>query len=290
MAAVLACGPDAWLSHRSCRSAARFDPQRWETDRRHDSGPLAQATSGVYVHRSTTLAPEDFSVVNAIPGTSVSRTRFDLAEVLPRRQLERAFDQAEQMQVFDLTAINDQLERNPTRPAVAKVKSLLAEHYVGSTPTDSMFEDLLIPLLRAAGLPTPEVQAHIILDDGEPPMRRDFVWREQRPKRRDRRSQVALDGAGVGTRPPQRLSPRGGAVARAPHYVEGARARSRAGDRNDRTRSERSRGYSAAKGARPPPPRRAPPRAAPATRAAAGARAPRRAPTPRAGGSTSSAP
>ena len=30
---------------------------------------------------------------------------------------ERAFDQAEVMQVFDLRAIQDQLERNPTRPA-----------------------------------------------------------------------------------------------------------------------------------------------------------------------------
>jgi very-short-patch-repair endonuclease len=34
----------------------------------------------------------------------------------------------------------------------------------------------LVPLIRAAGLPMPATQAYIVLDDGEPPMRRDFVW------------------------------------------------------------------------------------------------------------------
>jgi hypothetical protein len=41
-----------------------------------------------------------------IPVTTVARTLFDLAEMLRPRQLERVFDQAEQLQVFDLRDSN----------------------------------------------------------------------------------------------------------------------------------------------------------------------------------------
>jgi hypothetical protein len=68
--------------------------------------------NGIDIHRSTTLAPCDITIVNGIPCTTVARTLFDISEVLYPRPLERAFDQAEQIGVFDLRAIEDQLERN----------------------------------------------------------------------------------------------------------------------------------------------------------------------------------
>jgi hypothetical protein len=134
----------------------------------------------VYVHRSTTLTAADITTVNNIPVTTITRTLFDLADVLQRRPLERAFDQAEIIDGLDLNAINDQLDRNPTRPAAKRVKALLEEHYIGSTPTASELEEAFVVLSRAVGLPKPEVNGWIVLDDGESPIKGDFVWRAQK--------------------------------------------------------------------------------------------------------------
>jgi hypothetical protein len=60
--------------------------------------------AGIELHRSTTLAPADVTRVNKIPCTSVARTLLDVAEAIDRRGLERAFDQAEVTEVFDLRA------------------------------------------------------------------------------------------------------------------------------------------------------------------------------------------
>jgi hypothetical protein len=96
--------------------------------------------------------------------------------VLDRRGVERALDQAETLEVFDLRALEDQLARNPTRPGAAVLRTVLAEHYAGSTPTWSEFEERFLAFARHAGLPRPEVNFWIVLPDGGPPIRADFAW------------------------------------------------------------------------------------------------------------------
>ena len=114
--------------------------------------------------------------------------------MVDRRRLERAFDQSEILRLFDLRAVEDQLDRNPTRRAAGVLRALLEEHYLGSTPTESELEEAFLALCRRAGLPKPEVQQWLTLPDGGPPIRADFLWREQRIV-------VETDGARVhGTR------------------------------------------------------------------------------------------
>jgi hypothetical protein len=180
MAAVLACGPRAVLSHRS---ASRVHELRNYGDRRIEVtvATRSQRThSGVAVHTSTTLTRADVTVVNHIPVTTVARTLFDLGGPLTQRQLERAFDQAEIMHVLDLNEINDQLARNPTRPAAKAVRDLLVTHYIGSTPTENEFEDAFLALTRSLGLPDPTPQFYIDPLDGEPPIRADFAWPDRK--------------------------------------------------------------------------------------------------------------
>jgi hypothetical protein len=180
MAAVLACGPGAVLSHRS---AARLHELRdWGYTKIEVTLPRrsARAHPGVAVHRSTTLTDQDVDVVNNIPCTSLHRTLLDLAEVVDQRQLERAFDQAEILEALDLVAINDQLARNPTRPGAKAVKQVLATHYIGRTPTWSENEEALLSITRGLGLPDPQTNQFIVLDDGGPAIRVDFVWRDRR--------------------------------------------------------------------------------------------------------------
>jgi predicted transcriptional regulator of viral defense system len=179
-AAVLACGPGAVLSHRS---AARLHELRSYGHTRVEvtvPGRSSRRHDGVKVHRSTTLTEADATVANNIPVTTVERTLFDVAEVVTQRQLERAFDQAEILEALDLNRILDQLARNSTRPGARKVRKVLTEHYIGSTPTDNDFEEALLALTRGLGLPDPRPQFYIDPGDGEPPIRADFAWPDRR--------------------------------------------------------------------------------------------------------------
>jgi predicted transcriptional regulator of viral defense system len=180
MAAVLACGPDAVLSHRS---AAALHGLRESAQRRIEvtiPGRSGRNRPGIHVHHTTNLAPADVTRVENIPCTSVARTLFDLAEVIARRPLERAFDQSEVIGVFDLRAIEDQMTRNPTRAGAAAVRGVLDEHYAGSTPTQSEIEEAFYALCGRYGLPRPEVSKWLDLGDGEPMILVDFLWRPQR--------------------------------------------------------------------------------------------------------------
>jgi hypothetical protein len=180
MAAVLACGPGAVLSHRS--AAVLHGLRDWGATKIEVTVPgrTGRARAGIKVHGSTTLTPADVTVIDNIPCTTVARTLFDLADAEPRRLLERAFDQAEIQQVLDLDAINDQLARNPTRPAAAKIHSILQAHYIGSTPTQTEIEEVMLALCRRIDIPQPQLRQWLTLPDGGPPIQPDFIWRAQK--------------------------------------------------------------------------------------------------------------
>jgi hypothetical protein len=181
MAAVLACGADAALSHRS--AAALHEIRR--TDRANIDVTIPRRSprkhKGLDIHRSTTLTPEDVAPVSGIPCTTVARTLLDLAQVIRGRPLERALDQAEILGLLHVDALLDQIERNRRRPAAKRLRAVLDQHYIGSTPTWSELEEALLAACRRAGLSTPEVNALIDPGDDDPTaIRVDFVWREQR--------------------------------------------------------------------------------------------------------------
>jgi hypothetical protein len=180
MAAVLAVGPGAALSHRC--AAALHELRRYEGNKVDVTIPLrsARVRPGIQIRRSITLTSADVTTVDNIPCTTVARTLFDLADIVSRRPLERAFDQAQIIDALNVLAIEDQLGRNRTRPAAGKVQAILTEHYVGSTPTWTELEDAFLALCRARALPQPAVNEFIVLPDGGPAIRADFVFRAQR--------------------------------------------------------------------------------------------------------------
>lgn len=180
MAAALACGREAAVSHRTAATLhGLLDYNGTKTDVAVP-GPRGRRRGNLIVHGSLVLPADDITVEDNIPCTTVARTLFDLADVVDRRRLERAFDQAEIMGAFDLRAIEDQLRRNPTRPAARKVRALLEEYYIGEAPTESELEETALALCRALDIPKPLVQRWLNLPDGGPPLRPDFMWPEQR--------------------------------------------------------------------------------------------------------------
>ena len=180
MAAVLACGEGAVLSHRS---AADLHELRATSRERIDvtvRGSYPRRVKGVQTHRSITLTPHDVTTVDGIPCTTVARTLLDLAGVVGRRPLERAIEQAEVQEVLDGTGLDRQLERNQHTRAASRLRAALADHDDRSAPTESEFEERFLAFCKNARLPLPERQVYIDPNDDEPALRGDFVWRRQR--------------------------------------------------------------------------------------------------------------
>ncbi len=180
MAAVLACGPGAVLSHRSAAALLGLRASSRALIDVTVPGRTNRCHQGLDVHRSTTLEAHDTTTAEKIPCTTVARTQLDLAGVINRRGLEKAFDQAEILDVFDLHALEDQLERNATSRASARMRAVMAGHHPGQTVTRHELEERFLALCRSAGIPQPEVNVWLVLPDGEPPIQVDFLWRAQR--------------------------------------------------------------------------------------------------------------
>jgi very-short-patch-repair endonuclease len=165
MAAVLACGDGAALSHFS--AAALWGMLKGD-GRIHVTAPGDRRRRGLVVHRAT-LADGEVRKRAGIAVTAPARTLVDLADVAPRRTLERAIDEAEYLRL-DCTGLVPRHGRRGT----GVLSSVLAEHRPGSTRTKSPLEELFIALCDRYQLPRPEVNVHV---EG---YECDFVWREQR--------------------------------------------------------------------------------------------------------------
>jgi hypothetical protein len=183
LAAVLACGPGAVLSHAS--GAALWGIRATNRSRVDVTTPggRGRRLDGIDAHRAATLTPADVDTIDGIPCTSVARTVLDLAGRFPRRVVERAIDQSDMLEVFDLRAFDDVLARNPTLRGARVIHSVLDEYQRDevhfSTLTENDFEEAFFALCDAAGFPRPEVQQYITLPGGEV-FRADFLWREAR--------------------------------------------------------------------------------------------------------------
>jgi hypothetical protein len=177
MAAVLAYGPDAVLSYRSC--AALWGVRRDARAITDISLPRKSACSRptIIAHATTTLRPEDVTVQEGIPCTTVARMLLDLAEVIDRRGVERAVEQAEVLRLFDGRAVDAVLARADGRRGAAFLRAVL-DDFADCGLTASELEEAILALCRAAGVPAPAVNPWGALDAQE--MKVDFLWRSER--------------------------------------------------------------------------------------------------------------
>ena len=154
VAAVLACGPGAVLSHWS---AAHLHRLLASARTRVDVLSMRERrpAKGIAHHRTRSLPATDVTVVDGIPVTTVARTLLDLAAVARPRQLERALDQAEVLGSFDLDAITAALARSNGHRGTGVLRSALALQRRSSTLTRSGLEEAFLALVDAAGLPRP---------------------------------------------------------------------------------------------------------------------------------------
>lgn len=161
MAAVLAAGPGAVLSHGD--AAALLELRQAGAGAVHVTGRRSRRGGrGIRVHRVRHLRPEDTTTVERIPVTSVARTLLDLAEVLQPRQLERAFEQAERLRVLDLRAVERVCTRSHGRRGLRALRDLLAEEQIAAAlHTRSELERRFLDLCRDNALPIPALNVSV---------------------------------------------------------------------------------------------------------------------------------
>jgi hypothetical protein len=163
LAAVMACGNGAVLSHRSAAAlwgirpsaAAKFDVTVPRT-----SG--FRGSARIVAHRPR--RPPETTTHEGIPITTPGQTLADLALALPRRALENAVEMAE-VRRLDLAVPENHPGAQRLREAAGRALP---------TTTRSPLEDVFLELCDTHGIPRPLVNAVVAGYEV------DFCWPEQR--------------------------------------------------------------------------------------------------------------
>jgi very-short-patch-repair endonuclease len=171
LAAVFACGPQALLSHRA--AGRRLGLLKWAGDIEVTATRGCKPKPGIVIHRTRLIHPDDRIDAEGIPTTSPARTLVDLADVLSDRHLAAAVNEAEVQRVFDLTAIEEALERLPGRRGRHRFKRALAAYTEPLGYTTTQAERLLLGLCKDQGLPRPQRVAMLGYE-------LDFYWADAR--------------------------------------------------------------------------------------------------------------
>lgn len=153
LAAVLACAPDALLSHVSAA---------WLWDLTKTSPLPASVCAPGYrkprpslrLHEARSLTPEDRALREGIPVTSLPRTLLDLAATVRFEWLEKMVERSEHLELFDLRAVEGLLDRTVGHPGHGRLRRAIAL-YKPSSFTRSTLEKRFLELCLAASLPQP---------------------------------------------------------------------------------------------------------------------------------------
>lgn len=168
MAALLACGDGAVLSHRSAAALWQLrsaQPTEIEVSLLDNRRPRHR---GITVHRRARLGRDVVTSYRRIPVTTPVQTLIDLATCSRRDALEAAVNDADKLDLIDPEALRRALGEYAGQPGVTILRDLLDRQTF--TLTDSELERRFLRLARRAGLPMPLTQQWV---NG---FRVDFHW------------------------------------------------------------------------------------------------------------------
>ena len=163
LAAVLACGGDAALSHGA---SARL--QTLELTSRlgtiHVSVPAGskRRPPGILVHRPRRLEAVDVTTRFAIPTTTATRTLFDLASTVSPRELRGLFERAEYLEALDRPRLRALLDGATGRRGLGTLRDLLGFRPLPLAETRSRLERIVLGICRTHDLPVPLVNVPLL--------------------------------------------------------------------------------------------------------------------------------
>ncbi len=186
MAAVLAHGPRAVLSHRSAG-------QLWGLCPRGSIAPEvtvfgSKRTKKGIVARRGELLRDEVVRVRGIPVTSVPRTMLDLAATRPEREVERAWNEMEVRRLRDRLSVPKLLMRHPGRKGSLLLARLASGEKLPVGITRNDLEEGFLALIDRFDLPRPRMNARLAVRDRFYEV--DCLWEE-------RKVAIELDGGGA---------------------------------------------------------------------------------------------
>ena len=162
MAAVLASGPDAVLSHWSAAALWMIRPNSRSIIDVTD--PVKSRTwEGIRRHHKA-LPVDEVTLEEGIPVTTVPRTIFDLAATEPAEVVASCIREMEFRELRDRLSLWDLVERYPRRRGVARVR--LSLERLKDEPEGrkkSPLEERFAPFLRRRRLPLPRFNDSIFV-------------------------------------------------------------------------------------------------------------------------------
>jgi very-short-patch-repair endonuclease len=166
MAATLACGPDARLSHRSAAELWRI--------RREVAGPIDVSVpagarprrTGIRLHRRVEFGAT--RIVKGIPVADPVSVLIDLAAELTTEEVEDAVNEADRLDLIRTVHLRRVLDGQPARPGTGRLKRILDSQTFSRAA--NALERRFLAIVREAGLPPPETQRRLGRN------RVDFFW------------------------------------------------------------------------------------------------------------------
>lgn len=168
MAATLACGPNAYLSHGSAAQLWGIRGSRRPHEVLRVSGH--RRPHGVWLHQTRSLPDEDVTVEAGIPVTSIERTIMDNAGRLGERQLEHMIVDADRSGRLVWRELHRVIEHGNGRKGLRRLRRVAARVDPRAADTVSPLEVDFLSLCQKAGLSLPQVnvlvEGHLV----------DFYW------------------------------------------------------------------------------------------------------------------
>lgn len=155
MAAVLACGPGAALSHRA--AAAHWGFRGHSGSHVDVTSPRKTRSRGSIRRHWARLRPDEATVHDDIPITTVPRTILDLAGESTPQAIESALRRCEYLRLYDSLSLWDLLGRYPRHRGNAAIRTALAR--LGEAPgeVEEGLEERFLSFLDARRLPRPHL-------------------------------------------------------------------------------------------------------------------------------------
>jgi very-short-patch-repair endonuclease len=153
MAAVLACGDGAMLSHRSAAALWEIGTERGGAIDLSVRRRAELRRPGLRVRRRPTLSEQDMTSRDGIPVTTPARTLVDLATELSSLGVERAVNEADKRELIDPETLRAMLDGYAGQPGAPALRSILDRRTFRLS--DSDLEVFFRPIATEAGLGSP---------------------------------------------------------------------------------------------------------------------------------------
>jgi hypothetical protein len=170
LAAVLASGPGAVLSHGSAMELWGLRGSRGDIEALRHSGGVHRRRSGIRLHQTRSLPDDHVTVEQGIPVTTPERTLLDMAGRLDAKQLERALVEGDKNGCLRWPRLQAMVRGWRGKKGIGRLRLVAMEVDPRAADTFAPSEIDFLALCREFGLPLPQVN---VLVEG---FLVDFYW------------------------------------------------------------------------------------------------------------------